>query len=297
MLFVAVGPHASLWWDGKLADDYTLWGIPVVWVARAGKVIQVGAGLVAVFDLLTAEWSTAWARRASVGAAQREVLARHWNRLEMIARDLRQQDFRGSPFMDQGLTPVGFFLLSSPPRRVPRNVRLSLPAYRDFHRRVVEQVEHEHLCEKPHKLLCDEQSAFLIRNVDRLAMGQLSRVERAIVTSADARRVVGTSDTIIAVLTLLAGGSFVSAGLVGAFHQVAGMLLLVLALALAAIVGILVGVSGNGWLPVQTMWYRAQKRLANFLEDQSKKSPPFVAVKVAALCMFLFGAALDLLAS
>lgn len=300
MLFVAVGPHVSripdllrFWWDGKLPDDHTLWGVPVFWVARLGKGIQIGAGLTVVFDLLTAKWLTEWAARASLHASHRQVLARHLIRSKEIMRDL----------LDEKSEMEGYILLEylrpSPPSRVPQGVWLTLDEYEDFYRRTIRQAETEHVCKKSHARPCRMQLEYVRRSVYRLAWEQLSPGERAIIATTETAQATNVSLAIAVAASLFLGSGLAAILLLGqqwmtlTFTSVAAFLWVFV----VTVVVVRQTETGSDWMPVQAHWYRAQKRLADLLKEQGKKSPPYLAVKVWALRAFLLGAVLDLLAS
>lgn len=42
----------SLWWSGAKVDGLLMWGVPVLWWGRIGKLAQFAGGLVVIIDLL-----------------------------------------------------------------------------------------------------------------------------------------------------------------------------------------------------------------------------------------------------
>ena len=68
--------HAwQLWSQGRSVSTEPLWGHPVLWWARLGKILQFVAGLVVVFDLIGPERLRAVGRRASNGLREARSLA------------------------------------------------------------------------------------------------------------------------------------------------------------------------------------------------------------------------------
>lgn len=53
------------WWGGKTLIGTTLWGIPILWWGRIGKLMQFLGGLTVVLDLIGPERLLAIARRTS----------------------------------------------------------------------------------------------------------------------------------------------------------------------------------------------------------------------------------------
>jgi hypothetical protein len=45
----------SLWWSGQKVDGMRMWGVPLLWWGRVGKVMQFGGGLIAILDLIGSE--------------------------------------------------------------------------------------------------------------------------------------------------------------------------------------------------------------------------------------------------
>ncbi|MBQ0925918.1 hypothetical protein [Saccharopolyspora endophytica] len=50
----------GLWWDGQKLEDFTMYGLPMLWWARMGKYLQFVSGAMVVLDLI----GPAWFRRA-----------------------------------------------------------------------------------------------------------------------------------------------------------------------------------------------------------------------------------------
>lgn len=42
----------SLWWSGAKLEDFAMWGIPMLWWARIGKLLQFAGGAVVIIDLI-----------------------------------------------------------------------------------------------------------------------------------------------------------------------------------------------------------------------------------------------------
>jgi hypothetical protein len=42
----------SLWWSGQKVDGMQMWGLPLLWWGRAGKLMQFGGGLIVILDLI-----------------------------------------------------------------------------------------------------------------------------------------------------------------------------------------------------------------------------------------------------
>jgi hypothetical protein len=52
------------WWHGRSTLGLQLWGVPVLWWGRIGKLAQFAAGLVVLFDLIGAERLRAFGRQS-----------------------------------------------------------------------------------------------------------------------------------------------------------------------------------------------------------------------------------------
>ncbi|MEO3775472.1 hypothetical protein ABGB16_01200 [Micromonospora sp. B11E3] len=280
------------WWGGKLPDDHALWGFPMFWVARAGKVLQIFAGLVVVFDLLTAGWLTDWANRASVRAEQRGILILHQARIKVIRQGLMRV------VIPPGRSASAIhFLIHSPPNWVPSNLRLTLTAYRNFHQNVIEQAKCENACKErlPDTRMCDCQYAYVTHRVEKLAMKHLSSGERAVVADYKSigggrRFIIGYFATLIAMASC--GGILSILPSEWVERSWLGLVMVLLGIGLPLWI-----FAASLSLRGQLKWYRLNKGLADFFIRQAKKSPPFLAVKMVALGVFLMGAVLDLVAS
>jgi hypothetical protein len=51
----------ELWWSGTPLQGYVLWGLPILWWGRIGKLAQFAGGLVAIIDIVGLQRLTAWA--------------------------------------------------------------------------------------------------------------------------------------------------------------------------------------------------------------------------------------------
>ncbi|WP_304454442.1 hypothetical protein [Nocardiopsis sp. YSL2] len=50
----------ALWWSGQQLTDHTLYGAPVLWLGRAGKMLAFLAGCTIVLDIIGSERLIAW---------------------------------------------------------------------------------------------------------------------------------------------------------------------------------------------------------------------------------------------
>lgn len=55
----------QLWAAGSPIQPLVLWGQPILWWGRIGKIAQFAAGLVIILDLVGAERLRAWAHRST----------------------------------------------------------------------------------------------------------------------------------------------------------------------------------------------------------------------------------------
>jgi hypothetical protein len=78
----------GLWFDGRSVSGYQLWGLPVLWWGRIGKLGQFTGGLVAIIDVVGITRITAWGDRlrARPIEPQRRTLADTWRRSRAIFR-------------------------------------------------------------------------------------------------------------------------------------------------------------------------------------------------------------------
>jgi hypothetical protein len=53
----------ELWWSGKALSGYALWGMPMLWWGRIGKLAQFTGGLVAIIDIIGPDRIQAWGQR------------------------------------------------------------------------------------------------------------------------------------------------------------------------------------------------------------------------------------------
>lgn len=53
----------ELWWSGTALGGYTLWGVPMLWWGRLGKLAQFTGGLVAIIDIVGPDRIQAWGQR------------------------------------------------------------------------------------------------------------------------------------------------------------------------------------------------------------------------------------------
>lgn len=289
------------WLGGKLPDDHTLGGIPAFWVARTGKGFQIAAGLLVVFDLLTAKRLADWASRASTRAAQRIMLVQYFEQYKKIDNDLV---LRHRAMTGKYSIPVVVSLKQSPPDRVPGGVRLTLDEYRDFHRRIIEQAEREHPCKESHgRWPCGEQQTYVQRSAEELAAEQLPPAERALFASVDIHRVTKVNRRIAALIQLLATGAVIPVLLIATSlkdeNAILAYFLIAPSLGVIALIVASISDDTHGRLPLRlrAVWHRRQKWVADRLIGYANQSPPFRAVKVKALYLFIIGAALDLIAS
>ncbi|GAB2749838.1 hypothetical protein GCM10027174_25380 [Salinifilum aidingensis] len=51
----------GLWWSGTKLEDFAMWGLPLLWWARIGKLLQFTGGAVVVLDLIGPERFTRFA--------------------------------------------------------------------------------------------------------------------------------------------------------------------------------------------------------------------------------------------
>jgi hypothetical protein len=83
----------SRWLAGELLGDAKLWGVPIQWWGRIGKLAQFAAGLVVVLDLIGPERLRAWGRQLGAvgpreGWARIKSAIRAWYPLLDTAGDL-----------------------------------------------------------------------------------------------------------------------------------------------------------------------------------------------------------------
>ncbi|WP_243789891.1 hypothetical protein [Saccharopolyspora gloriosae] len=50
----------SLWWSGVKLEDFAMWGLPFLWWARIGKLLQFAGGAVVVLDLVGTDRLLRW---------------------------------------------------------------------------------------------------------------------------------------------------------------------------------------------------------------------------------------------
>jgi hypothetical protein len=80
----------GLWFDGQSVSGYTLWGLPVLWWGRLGKLGQFTGGLVAIIDIVGVARISAWGERLRARPVEghRRTLAQTWRRTAEIYRDV-----------------------------------------------------------------------------------------------------------------------------------------------------------------------------------------------------------------
>ena len=61
----------SLWWSGHKVDGFQMWGLPLLWWGRIGKLLQFAGGLVVVLDLIGS--MRLRCLRESIDTARRQV--------------------------------------------------------------------------------------------------------------------------------------------------------------------------------------------------------------------------------
>ncbi|WP_328448391.1 hypothetical protein [Amycolatopsis sp. NBC_00438] len=78
----------GLWFDGQSVAGFRLWGLPVLWWGRFGKLGQFTGGLAAIIDIVGVARITGWGERlrARPIAAQRQTLAETRRRSRAIFR-------------------------------------------------------------------------------------------------------------------------------------------------------------------------------------------------------------------
>jgi hypothetical protein len=54
----------ALWWSGQQLTDHTLYGAPVLWLGRAGKLLAFLAGMTLVLDMIGSERLIRWGEQA-----------------------------------------------------------------------------------------------------------------------------------------------------------------------------------------------------------------------------------------
>jgi hypothetical protein len=74
----------SMWLSGQKLEDFSMWGLPMLWWARTGKLLQFTGGMVVIVDLLGPEWFWKQARRLRP-AAERFWGTKPW---QVVVRSL-----------------------------------------------------------------------------------------------------------------------------------------------------------------------------------------------------------------
>ncbi|MEV4824453.1 hypothetical protein [Micromonospora sp. NPDC049274] len=283
------GDVVAAWLAGKPTSGLRLWVLTMFWWGRVGKILQFVAALVAIVDLLSPTWLRA--RQDSAEMRARLALTRGGRRQQLRRIMIRRAAIRDDFFIHwvhaHGRTHahMTFSLVREPPARVPQGLNLSLDAYQDHHRRIIDRVADEHSCSDPHKSPCSEQQRYLKHAIDELLAGQLPPSQRHLVAHAE---------------VTAAGGSFGWIGIGFALAVVGGLTHSLL----LAVVGI--GIVPIGWLPFQvrlwgiTQWHRLRGRLERILGQEMTASPesqPFRRLRLLALLLFIVGVHFDLLAS
>jgi hypothetical protein len=80
----------GLWFDGQSVSGFRLWGLPVLWWGRIGKLGQFTGGLVAIIDIVGVARITAWGERlrARPIEGRRQTLTEAWRRKGAIYREV-----------------------------------------------------------------------------------------------------------------------------------------------------------------------------------------------------------------
>ncbi|WP_433688134.1 hypothetical protein ACQP0I_05205 [Micromonospora carbonacea] len=283
-----------LWWGGKLPDHYALWGfLPIFWVARIAKTLQILAGLAVVFDLFKAGWLTDWAKRSDVRAEERNIMILYQNRLDAMERDLVYV----RPPMSKSSDAV-LFLIRRQPERVPQGVGVNLDTYRKFHRDVIERAKCKNTCNERVRpgAVCSCQTRYARHRIKEFATKQLPANERAIIAGVN-HFPGGVRPLLIYLSVAMATVGFCLSGLASFLSErlaSESASFGILILSTAALVAIAAAPFSS---MVQLEWYRASKRLADYLIRRAEKPLPFLGVRVSALIVFVIGAVLDLVAS
>lgn len=82
----------GLWFDGQSVSGYRLWGLPVLWWGRFGKLGQFTGGLVAIIDIVGVTRIAAWGDRLRARPVERRrrTLVETWRRKRQVYRDVYQ---------------------------------------------------------------------------------------------------------------------------------------------------------------------------------------------------------------
>jgi hypothetical protein len=80
----------GLWFDGQSVAGYRLWGLPVLWWGRIGKLAQFTGGLAAIIDIVGIARISAWGERLRALSIerQRRTFADTWRRTRHIYRQV-----------------------------------------------------------------------------------------------------------------------------------------------------------------------------------------------------------------
>ncbi len=80
----------GLWFDGRSVAGFRLWGLPVLWWGRFGKLGQFTGGLAAIIDIVGVARITGWGERlrARPVEGQRQTLAETWRRKGAIYQEV-----------------------------------------------------------------------------------------------------------------------------------------------------------------------------------------------------------------
>jgi len=83
----------GLWFDGQSVSGFRLWGLPVLWWGRIGKLGQFTGGLVAIIDIVGVARISAWGERlrALPIEGHQRTLAEAWQHRRDIYQDVYEE--------------------------------------------------------------------------------------------------------------------------------------------------------------------------------------------------------------
>ncbi|MFV2198446.1 hypothetical protein [Nocardiopsis sp. LOL_012] len=61
----------TLWWSGQQLTNHTLYGVPVLWLSRSGKLLAFLAGCTIVLDIIGSERLIAWGEQIQTNKGRR----------------------------------------------------------------------------------------------------------------------------------------------------------------------------------------------------------------------------------
>ena len=194
------------WFSGRSASGLVLWGVPMVWWGRTGKVLQFAGGLVVVLDLVGPDRL----RRAGAEASARVRAFRDWRALARRRQELIQLVWQ---IKEQVLELKGLLvweIVTEPAKPLPDQPWITAAMVDELRTAIVDDLVRQYGLPGPPEQLGDLQANFAYQRVDEFVREALPEPERALLDQPDttwrlANRIAAVA---IIVVGFLLGGAW-----------------------------------------------------------------------------------------